>query len=291
MFKTAEGLARYFAAYDATLALWSVPVESLDLPTRFGMTHINACGSEDAPPLVLVHGAAVSSTMWYPNVAALSRAYRVYAPDIVGEMGKSVRTRPVTKPLDFVDWLSDVFSGLQLEQAHVVGISSGGFLALKLAHAAPERVTKLVLISPASLLSIRPQFYFRIAAAILVPFLSSESRQKLILGVASPNAAPAIKQAMTPAGFRYKMFFPPVFTDEELRQIKAPTLLLLGAHEVIYNPKIALKRAVNLIPHIEADILPGAGHALNFDQPEMVNTRILEFLKKEDTQSKGSDRP
>jgi len=286
MFKTPEGQARYFAAYDATLALWAVPVESFAVPTRFGDTHVNACGAKDAPPLVLLHGAAVSSTMWYPNVAALSRAYHVYALDTIGEMGKSVSTRPITKPLDFADWLSDVFDGLRLEQAHVAGLSAGGFLALQLALSAPARVATLVLLSPVSLLSIRPQFYFRVAAAIFVPFLSAQVRQKLALGIFSPAVAPAIKQVMTPNDFRYQMFLPPVFTDGELRQVKAPTLLLFGEREVIYAPQTALTRARNLIPNIEADIISGAGHALNFDQPEIVNQRIMEFLKKHATHQK-----
>jgi hypothetical protein len=88
MFKTPESQARYFAAYDATLALWLVP------------------------------GQAISSTMWYPNIGALSSAYRVYALDITGDMGKSVRTRPFAKPTDFADWLTDVLDELRLEKAH-----------------------------------------------------------------------------------------------------------------------------------------------------------------------------
>ena len=92
MFRTPEGQARYFAAYDATLALWPVPVFAFDLPTRFGSTHVNACGPEDAPPLLLLPGQAVSSTVWHPNVAELSRTWRLYALDIIGDMGKSVRT-------------------------------------------------------------------------------------------------------------------------------------------------------------------------------------------------------
>lgn len=282
MFKTPEGQARYFAAYDATLALWSVPVTSRTIATRFGPTHINVCGPEDAPPLVLLHGAAISSTMWYTNVAALSTTYRMIAPDIIGEMGKSVRTQPLTKPEDFVNWLRDLLDGLGIDQAHVAGISFGGYIALHLAHSAPERVRKLILLSPATLLPIRPWFYLRVAAAILVPFLPAASRQSLFLGTASPNAAPMIKQLLTPTDFRYQMFFPRVNRDDELRQLRASTLLLLGEHEVIYSPKSALKRAMKLIPRIEADIIPGAGHAVNIDQPEAVNQRILAFLRKGD---------
>lgn len=287
MFKTPEGQARYFAAYDATLALWPTAVEPIDLPTRFGPTHVNACGPEDAAPLVLLPGAAISSTMWYPNAGALSQAYRVYALDIIGEMGKSISTQPMTKPSDFSDWLIDVFDGLRLERAHVAGISLGGYLALKLAHSAPERVAKLVLLSPATLLAIGPQFYLRVAAAILVPFLSSQTRQTLFLGTASTNAAPAIKQLMTPTDFRYKMSFPKVNTDDELRQIRASTLLLLGEHEVIYNPRTALRRAMSLIPRLEAEIISGAGHAVNLDQPERVNQRILAFLGRDDVSARA----
>lgn len=278
MFKTEAGQKRYFAAYDATLALWPVPVTAMQVPTRFGTTHINICGSADAPPLVLLPGAAVSSTMWYPNIAALSGAYRVYALDIIGDMGKSVCTQRPTKAVEYVQWLGDVFDALRLEQAHVVGISLGGFLALKLAQLAPERVRNLVLLSPASLLSIRPSFYLRVAAAILWPRLSPEKRQRLFLGIASPNAAPMITQLMTPTDFRYRMFFAKAETDAELRRVKAPTLLLLGEHEVIYPAETALKRALKLMPNVEAALVADAGHAVNIDQPEMVNQYILAFL-------------
>ena len=47
-FKTPQGEARFVAAYDAALKLWPVPYEQLDIPTRFGMTHIVAAGPK--PP-------------------------------------------------------------------------------------------------------------------------------------------------------------------------------------------------------------------------------------------------
>lgn len=291
MFRTAAGQARYYAAYDATLALWPAAIETLRLPTRFGTVHVNACGPAEAPALILLPGAAISSTMWYPNIAAFSNAFRVYALDILGDMGKSVSTRRVTRAQDCVDWLADVFDGLQLEHADVAGISMGGFLALKLAQVTPRRVRRLVLISPASLLPLRPQFLLRAAAALLTPFLTPASRQALFLGTASPHAAPAIRQLLTPTDFRYQMFFPPAETDADLRRVQAPTLLLLGEREVIYAPNQALRRATRLIPAVEAILIPGAGHAVSLDQPDMVNQHVLRFLGQAGGAGDRPERP
>ena len=292
MFRTPAGQARYFAAYQATLALWPVPVESFEVPTRFGLTHVNICGPKDAPPLVLIPGQAISSTMWYPNVSALSQTYRIYAPDILGDMGKSIQTRPFTKPTEFADWLKDLFDELQIEKADVAGLSYGGFIALRLAFSAPERVRKMILMAPAGLLPIRPIFFLRMATMLLpAAILSLSAKQRLLLGVASPLVEPAITQMMTTPDFRYSMYLPPVCTDEELQQLKIPTLLLLGDHEVIYDYKAALKRARHLIPQIETELIPGAGHTLNFDQPELVNQRILEFLIRDANDRNGFAQP
>ena len=84
------------------------------------------------------------------------------------------------------------------------------------------------------------------------------------------------------------MVFPPVFTDEELQQVKPPTMLLVGDHEVVYNYNALADRAANLIPTIETAVISSAGHALNLDQPDIVNQRILAFLQKEALLSEDS---
>ena len=73
--------------------------------------------------------------------------------------------------------------------------------------------------------------------------------------------------------------WPRVFTDEELRSVSVPTLLLIGDREVIYDPRVAIGRATRLIPWIEAEIIPNASHFLTFDQSESVDARVLGFLK------------
>jgi len=270
MFRTPQGQARYFAAYDATMALWPVPVESFDVPTRCGPTHLHVCGAKDAPPLVLLHGAAISSTMWYPNVGELSRAYRVYALDTIGDKGKSVCTRSLTTPLDFVDWLREVFTALRFERAHIAGLSYGGFLALNVALLAPERVMKLVLLAPAaSLLPLEP-----------VDFGSLDVTLRIFARHDVHNS-PVIQQLILETDFQgdYQVY-PPVYTDDELRQVKSPTLLMVGEDEIIYDPRAALARAASLIPNIQTQLIPGAGHALTLDRPELVNARLLEFLEQ-----------
>jgi hypothetical protein len=90
IFKALELEKQYMGVYEAVLGLWSVPHEALDVATRFGTTHINASGPENAPAMVLLPGFGPNSTQWFPNIAALSSQFRVYALDTIGQPGKSV---------------------------------------------------------------------------------------------------------------------------------------------------------------------------------------------------------
>jgi pimeloyl-ACP methyl ester carboxylesterase len=71
-----------------------------------------------------------------------------------------------------------------------------------------------------------------------------------------------------------------VFSDQELRRIQAPALLVVGGRSVIYNPNRALRRATRLMPNLEAEIVPDASHALNAEKAELVNARILQFCQR-----------
>src|SRR3974390_2852204 len=105
-FKSPKGEAEYMAAYEASLRLWPVPSEPIDISGRFGCTHLVACGPKDAPALVLLHGYFASLTMWALNIADLSRDYRVYAVDVMGQPGRSIPDQPMRSREDLVDWLT-----------------------------------------------------------------------------------------------------------------------------------------------------------------------------------------
>jgi pimeloyl-ACP methyl ester carboxylesterase len=81
--------------------------------------------------------------------------------------------------------------------------------------------------------------------------------------------------------FRFRMpVTPSVLTDHELRSIKVPTLFLVGENEKLYPAKKAVERLNTLAPQIQTEIINNAGHDLTIVQSELVNKKILDFLKK-----------
>ena len=123
--------------------------EELYVPTRFGVTHVVASGPTHAPPLVLLHAAVATATVWRPNVEGLSHHFRIYTLDIIGQYGKSVSSRPIRRRRDYANSMGDFFDALGIARASLVGNSYGAFLALNQASLAPERVDRVVMINPA----------------------------------------------------------------------------------------------------------------------------------------------
>ena len=94
IYKSAEGERAVGERYLTILKHWPVPNEQLRVPTREGGTFVVACGAENAPPLLLLHGAMANSAMWMGEVAAWAARFRVYAVDLIGEAGLSAPSRP-----------------------------------------------------------------------------------------------------------------------------------------------------------------------------------------------------
>ncbi|GED57562.1 alpha/beta hydrolase [Brevibacillus formosus] len=277
----------YYQTYEESLALWPVHHETFYVPTRFGQTHIIASGPKNAPPLLLLHGVLFSSTMWYPNIAEWSSKYRTYAIDIIGDKNKSIPVDLNGTRTGYADWLLEVFDNLGIKKAYLVGLSLGGLHVMNFVLRAAERVEKAVLLSPAeTFVSFHPNFY-KYALGLFVPN-GVENFLKWMMGdryVLHPNFA---KQFHAGVMWQDELRnqkpkadgFPYVFTDDELKSVKVPTLLLLSEHEVIYDPQSALHRASTFVPGIEAEIVKNAGHVLSMEQPEYVNGRVLSFLDK-----------
>jgi len=81
--------------------------------------------------------------------------------------------------------------------------------------------------------------------------------------------------------FKFKMpVSPTVLEDKELQSIKVPTLFLVGENEKLYSAQKAVQRLNTVAPQIETEVIPNAGHDLSIVQAEMVNRKVLDFLKQ-----------
>jgi pimeloyl-ACP methyl ester carboxylesterase len=279
VFRTPEGEQQYRTAYDAVLAKWPVPYESIFVQTRYGETHVIASGTKENPPLILLHAAGTTATMWFRNVEGLSKEFRVFAVDGITD-GRSRPTASLPTRISCSNWLLDVMDGLHIERCNIAGLSHGGWHATNFTLAHPDRVNHLILLSPAATVApFRIQFFFRIqknmseqsGKALAQLFLAKENEldQSIfeLIGMAVKHIKPP------------KMYFPRQFSGKELRQIASPTLLLIGAQERIYNPQRALSRAKKFIPNLETETIQNGGHVFPIEQPEIVNTKILSFVK------------
>jgi pimeloyl-ACP methyl ester carboxylesterase len=282
LYRSAEGYAVMMSAYDAALARWPVPYECLTVPTRHGATHLIASGDPGAPPLIMLGGAGANATRWLPNVGDLSKNFRIYCLDGIGETGRSAPNRPSYEGNAYGEWLVDVMDALRIERAHVTGISRGGWLTLKIAIYAPDRVNRIVPMSAQGLAPLSVQFLLHMLPVILFPTEGSIAR--LTRFSSSPNLPPdeRLTQRIYLIFKHYRSNRSPVpdFTDDELRRISAPTLLLWGEYEGAYNVTRANERATRLIRTLCIEVVPNAGHTVSDDQPALVNTRIATFLKQ-----------
>jgi pimeloyl-ACP methyl ester carboxylesterase len=281
-FKSAKGEAEYFAAYDAVQTLWPVPFEENDIMTRFGTTHVIASGPEGSPSLLLLHATGVSSTMWFPNIGALSSACRVYAVDIIGDAGKSRQSRLLRNREDCANWLGDVMQGLGLERTNIAGISYGGWHALNFSLLFPDKINKTVALAPGA--SILPFSWPVLLLLRLLPYLPIKPNPLMSFfhkGF-SPNELFARQFASSVKHFRYaatkESIFTNVFSEAELRSINVPILFIVGENEVIYDPVAAIEKVNQLIPNVETKLVPDAGHLVTMEQPARVNEHILKFL-------------
>jgi pimeloyl-ACP methyl ester carboxylesterase len=284
--------AEFNAAYETAMHKWPVPYDDLFVSTTFGDTHVVASGPPDADPVVLLNPGGGSATIWNRNIEALSQRYRTYAVDVIGEMNKSVPIRPIRNHPEFMQWMTDLMDGLEIQSAHIIGNSNGGFFTLETAYLLPGRTKKIVLISPAATFVQMWAFWGKllIPAHMVAPLIRSErmvhhAYDWLWQGFPRDDVDTRLKAIAVVAGYpRYRpsknSFAPHVFSDAELRQIQAHVLLMIGDHEVIYSPKRVIRRATRLVQNLKAEIVPNANHSAQYTSPEFVNHAILEFLKE-----------
>ncbi len=275
IYKSPAGEQEIMALYDAVLARWPVAHETFRLSTRHGETFVIASGEKSAPPLVLLHGAVSNAVSWVADFPAYSSCFRVYAVDLPGEPGKSAQNRPAWQGPAFAEWLEDVLDGLKIQKTALLGISQGGWTALRFATSYPERVSQLVLLAPGGVMPARASFILKSIFYSLFGRRGGEQINRMVIGKDDlhPEAVKFMDALMT--HFKPSVEKEYIFTDEELKRLDMPILLLGGTQDVICQTDKVAARLQKLTPRLEANILPGVGHVL-----ANMNERVLPFLTR-----------
>ncbi|WP_411083870.1 alpha/beta fold hydrolase [Streptomyces sp. cmx-18-6] len=277
-FKNDKARERFHAVYGRLLdQLWTGPRETFDLPTSFGTTRVYRAGPPSPDPVVLLSGANGNSLMWHRYIAPLARRRTVIAVDTVGEPGASAQSAPLTGAEDGARWLEEVLAGMEATAAHLVGCSYGGWLALGHQIHRPGRTAALTLLEPAGFADPGRRFYTWLIAGGLAGLAPRAWRPWLSRRVGNSAILETELMELGRASIGFRRALPParVFSDEELRRVRAPSLFLLGERSTLHDARQVADRVGALVPAAEVEIVPGAGHALPTDDPELVVARIL----------------
>lgn len=283
IYRTDENQELIYKLYEDKLAKWSVPYEIIEVPTKYGKVNIIASGDKKNPPVFLIHAMGVTATMWFSNVAELSKTQRVYAINTIGDLGKSELTDLDNYPgngQNYSEWLNEIMEELNINKCDVIGASMGGWISMHFAVYSPEKINKLILLGPMGIKANTFGVMRRLFKVLFFPTQKNkESLTKWCLGdnqKVNDEMAEYMNTAMNCEG---KMPIPKLIKKKQLEKINANTLLVLGKFDnPIGNPERNSKFAKKHIPNLKIEIV-NTGHLMSMENPELINSLIIDFLK------------
>ncbi|MEU6906784.1 alpha/beta fold hydrolase [Streptomyces coeruleorubidus] len=274
--------AVFFAAYDAVLRQWPVEVHSVDVPSPYGSTRVHICGPEDGVPVVLLPGGGSTSVVWFANIAALASTHRVYAVDLMGDIGRSVHDgAPLRGAGDLVAWLDALFDELDLDGAHLCGHSYGAWIALNHALHAPHRLGRLALLDPANCFAgMSPRYLMHGLPVLLKP--TAERVRAFHRWETGRTPADPVWRAFldsTATARRSKVVAMRRPRTQQLRACTVPALVLLAEHSRVHDVPRTAAAARRLLPRARVITLPDASHhSLPTERPAELNRLLAQFL-------------
>ncbi|MCP5093947.1 MAG: alpha/beta fold hydrolase [Chloroflexi bacterium] len=240
-------------------------------------------------PLLLIHGLGSSAQDWEFQLEAFSKKYQVVLVDVRGH-GRSAKPPGSYSVSLFAQDMAALLTHLQLESAHVVGISMGGMIGLQMVVTYSQFVKSLIVINatpdliPQSIsdylkvwqrLAISRFMGMRRMGEFLAGRLFPQPDQEYIRVQFIERWAKNDKRAYMAAmkalvGWSVKA---------DLPTITRPVLFLAG--DMDYSSVEEKETAVSHIPNGRLQVIPNSRHASPVDQPEMVNTAVLNFLAQQ----------
>ncbi len=283
IYKSLAGEKAIRDSYDSLLSHWPVPYESFSVETRQGKTFIIASGDPAAPPLVLIHGSASNALWWREDIEAYSQLFRVYAVDIPGEPGRSSTDRFELDSSSPLEWMEAWLDYLETRPVALLGVSLGGWLALKFAIHHPQRITNLVLISPGGVTQAKKTFVLKAVLSYCLRRWSKDLSNRLNYG--NQVIAPDTLRFMDTISDHFRPRFEtlPIITDEELQRLDMPVLLIAGARDAVFPSDRTAERLRKWVTHLYIRMLPDEGHVLFNLSPLVMSSLSPELYNQQPT--------
>jgi pimeloyl-ACP methyl ester carboxylesterase len=223
-------------------------------------------------PLLLMHGGLGFSDSLYGLIPPLSKHYMVIAPDSRGQGRSGDGAGPLTYDA-MIDDMAALLEKLGISKAYVAGWSDGGIIAIGLAVKYPRLVRAIAPIGA----NVRPDG-LEPASIEEIRRASPDSGDQMAVRLAYKLIAPV--PAHWPELFRkvnQMWLTQPNFSDDDLRRITCPALVMAGQRDEILDAHTRL--IASLIPGSRLVIVPGTSHELPMEKPGVVVDAIVDFCR------------
>lgn len=221
-------------------------------------------------PVVHVHGFAISGSSLMPTAERLAERYTTIVPDLPG-YGRSPRWGRTLGIPALADALLAILDALEQPRAVLVGNSMGCPIILEVAHQVPERVERIVLVSPAG--GVQNQPFVRALRQLATDAVRESPR---MVPVAVPDYL-RFGPVNTVHLFSELTRFPSL---ERLLRTPVPALAVLGSRDPMM-PRPARVREIGRLapPQVTIALIEGAAHAINFSHPGELAHVITSWLE------------
>ncbi len=239
--------------------------------------YVRAAGEPTAEAIVFLHGGGLSSAQWLLQFADLSD-YHCLAPDLP-EQGKSAEIGPFT----LRDAASRVAELIQTQtsqgKAHIVGLSAGGAVALRVLRDTPEVVDHLLVSGTAGPLSPFLAHLNDLNEPVM-RWLSPEQLTNLLMKSAhiSQKYRDLIFEGMSTCKPAFIRHFDHELTKIKLPEhIEIPLLVMVGEKEPFLEKRFA-RQLVQTLEGAEGVIIPDVGHLWNLQDPELFSAIVRAWI-------------
>jgi 3-oxoadipate enol-lactonase len=241
-------------------------------------------------PLLLLHGLGSSGDDWWFQTPAFAPHFRLILPNLRGHKHSSPLRGP-TSIFTLTADIAQVLDALEIESAHVLGLSLGGMVAQLLAIHFPQKVNKLILVN--TFAHLRPtslsEAYILARRLVVANFLPPLTTARVVAHdlFPKPEQAALRNEVLNRIGvndvasYRYLVDAIRRFDSRaQLDRVAAATLLITGDRDAVV-PRSCQQQLARGLRKVRWHIVRDSGHATPVDQPEEFNRVVLDFLKDE----------